>query len=142
MIIDPQKNRIFKIWEIGFMLAIILECVLVPYTVCFDIETVLDRSLAIERTLDVVWAINVVLTFFVGVRKDYEAEYSLATIAKAYVGGDFLFDILSTGPSFFIGLEPKLYWVKCIRLFRISTVKRIVCNFLGLLGSIQSRLSK
>jgi hypothetical protein len=70
----------------------------------------------IELVLDIVFLLNIFLTFFTSLVQDDRVDRDLKHIAIAYLKENFAFDIVSTLPGFFVSFNSWLYFFKFIRL--------------------------
>jgi hypothetical protein len=70
----------------------------------------------IEFAIDIVFLMNIFMTFFTSLVHDDRVDRDLKHIAIAYLKENFVFDIVSTIPGFFVSLNSWLYFFKVIRL--------------------------
>jgi hypothetical protein len=93
----------------------------VPYTCCTDVEMRLQEfnNLALEITVDVIFAVNSLVIFITAVKGDFDYQRRFTKIAYKYVTSMmFLVDLLSTLPMMITWYDqPNLYYFKLLRLF-------------------------
>ena len=111
-IINPQKkNSLLPLWKLVFMAAIITEMALVPYTACLGIEQIYIDNENLELIIDCVWVINIGVTFCTAALRDGQLEKDFKKIAKRYLSGLFVFDIISCLPAVIIHIAiEKDHW--------------------------------
>lgn len=71
---------------------------LVPFTACTDIGSTLDKTLMYEWLIDIVWCIQIVISFCTPFTRDVDRVNKCGEIAEKYIKGAFFFDLLSTLP--------------------------------------------
>jgi hypothetical protein len=135
------------IWEFFFFFAGILELGLVPYTVCTDINNMLykpdgtkETFFYLEIIIDIMWLINICLTFCTAVKKDFGMEVKFSQIAINYLTKDFIFDVLSTVPTLvtvYAVDKPYLYYFKIVRVLP-TKVNAIFSHILEKIASWKS----
>ena len=70
-IMDPnKKNSLLPLWKLIFMIAIICEMALVPYTACLGIEKIYSDYKRIELMIDLIWIMNILVTFCTATLRD------------------------------------------------------------------------
>lgn len=76
LIIKDPNSRLFFLWELVFLIAFLIEIVLVPYTSCSkDIDWILEENTkALEQVIDVIWIINITLSFLTPSEPDISYE--------------------------------------------------------------------
>lgn len=125
ILINPDKSRVLLVWEFFFFFACILELGLVPYTVCTDINEMLykkdgtkDTFYYMEVIIDIMWLINIIITFMVAVKKDFGMEQKFSQIACNYCSKEFFFDVLScaTLVTMYSVDKEYLYYFKITRI--------------------------
>ena len=77
---DPSQSRLYFLWELIFMSAFLIEIVLVPYTACrqndqtegiVNMQVILeDYTKELEQVIDVIWIINITLSFLTPFEQD------------------------------------------------------------------------
>jgi len=131
VILDPD-NKLIITFKLVFMCSIALQFVLFPVTVFFDMETVLDITWKWEVGIDVMFIIDMLLSCITGTRKSTAGEIDRRwkPILVRYITNEFIFDVCSTLPGFFLDRYIDFYWFKLIRLARVSTMKKIIENLI------------
>ena len=84
--------------------------------------------------IDLVFVLNIFLTFFTSLVQDEKVDRELKHIAIAYLKDNFFFDLVSTLPGFFISFNSWLYFFKFIRLKKFGLMKTIMKKIIGLVG--------
>ena len=122
-IINPQKkNSLLPLWKLVFMAAIITEMALVPYTACLGIEQIYIANENLELIIDCVWVINICVTFCTAALRDGQLEKDFKKIAKRYLSGLFVFDIISCLPAVIIHVAiEKVDWDQEIRNYMFQS---------------------
>lgn len=59
----PEKSKVYTILEIAFLMAFIVEVLLVPYTLSFGVVDVVAESYNVEITMDAIWGLIIILRF-------------------------------------------------------------------------------
>lgn len=129
VIIDPKTSRFYQIWEMFFLLVILVEFALVPYTVCTDPADVLEHTTQLEIVIDLIWAFNILISFCTAYQKECDPVYEWPLIAKNYLVAGFFTDIVSTLPMLLAGYWlplPWLYVTKLLRFYQIKRAQRII----------------
>ncbi len=93
-----------------------MQFLLFPFTVCFQIDVTIQITGIIELVIDIVFTLNIIMTFFTSLVHDDRVDRNLKHIAIAYLKENFAFDMISTLPGFFVSLNSWLYFFKFIRL--------------------------
>lgn len=117
---DPNSSRLYYLWEIIFLVAFLISIVLVPYTSCRgnEIEYILDRyTKELEIFIDVVWIINITLSFLTPYEQDMGLSDRFVDIARNYMVPGFVFDVLSTLTIIFQYENQNLYYLKFLRAY-------------------------
>ena len=105
-IIDPtKKNSLLPLWKLIFISAMIVEMALVPYTSCLGIEKIYTENENLELLIDLIWLANIIITFCTAALRDGQLEKNFKVIAKRYLQGIFVFDILSMLPPIIIRIS-------------------------------------
>ena len=84
------------------MVAIITEMALVPYTACLGVQKIYVGNERLELFIDFIWLANIFVTFCTAALRDGQLEKNFKIIAKRYLRGIFIFDILSLLPPIII----------------------------------------
>lgn len=88
----------------------------------------------IELVIDIVFALNILMTFCTSLVHDDRVDRDLKHIAIAYLKENFVFDLVSTVPGFFVSFNSWLYFFKVIRLKKFGLMMTIMKNIIGLVG--------
>jgi hypothetical protein len=88
-LIDPDNSRPYFVWKIFFFLAGLLELVLTPYTICMGVNRMIFKddlesrevNFYMELIIDIMWLINIFVTFCTAVKKDFGLEKEFSQIA-------------------------------------------------------------
>lgn len=128
-LINSSKSKYLALFKFLFLIAILIELILLPYTVCYGIDYVyITYTSNVEYTIDIIWVINIILTFFVSLENDGVVINKPKSIMVAYLKDNFFFDLCSTMPTLgiLIWKEHLCYWAKFLRLKRITTLKKLI----------------
>jgi len=88
---------VYEVWQIIVALAIVINCLLASLMMSFI--SVLDSPWRISYVCDILTILNIVLSFFaVFVDRRGEAHAEFKIIAKKYLSGMFVIDVLSVLP--------------------------------------------
>jgi hypothetical protein len=124
-LIDTEKS-FCKIWNFMITCLIIYSLFVTPYVMVFpdvymtcdaetktcSAETRRQNSLVkIEYIIDVIYFIEIMFNFV----KKTRAHTELETIAKSYIFGYFVFDVIGTIPELVMGQQLEFYWLKLFR---------------------------
>lgn len=147
LLITPDTSRTYDVWQVVMLVTIMLELVLMPYTVCTSVERQLwnpdgsrTMSFYLELTIDIIHALNIVYIFVTAVRSDIVNKYVIdgwetrwKQIAKAYVSNFyFIVDLLATVPCIATNYDPNWYWFyyfKIVRLYEAYRIFRTIEHF-------------
>lgn len=123
LVIDPLKSKFYPWWQ--FILLLTLQCqfLLFPFTVCFQIDHTLKSTAQIELVLDILFLLNMIINFLTSLVLEERVDSDLKHIALAYVKDNFVFDLLSTLPGFFLSFNSSLYYFKAIRFKKFGQMK-------------------
>ena len=135
---DPSKSKIYILWELIFMVAMLIEATLVPFTACTDIEHVLKTTIRYEQFVDAVWLIQIVVSFITPYTREVEKVIKCSDIAEKYIKEKFFFDILSTLPCVLTLYNPAYinytYLTKILRVAHylrfISIIEHQIIDFI------------
>ena len=95
---DPSDSKAYLCWELLFLVALLMEGCLVPFTSCTDIQDVLEVTVNYEWAIDIIWLINIVISFCTPFTRDVDRVNRCGEIAEKYLKGAFFFDLFSTLP--------------------------------------------
>ena len=113
-------------------MALFGEFLLVPYTFCTNIEDVLNHTLTYEWIIDVIWLINIIVSFCTPFTRDVDRVNKCGEIAEKYIKGAFFFDLLSTLPCvctlYSYQYIEWTYYTKILRVYHFLQFKRILQN--------------
>jgi len=110
---------LYYFWEILFLVAFLVEIVLVPYTSCSkDIMNILEvHTKPLEQVIDGIWIINIVLCFLTPFEKELGVSDKFSDIAANYIKPGFIFDVLSTLTLIFHYEHRWMYYLKFLRAY-------------------------
>ena len=84
--------------------------------------------------IDVVWGINILVSFVTPYVRDVEIIDSFWEISVRYIKGMFLFDVISVVlPFVFQKSHPDIFWIKGLRIFHMSRVISYLIKIVTLL---------
>lgn len=103
--LDPLKvkwcfypgNRKKGMWDTYIVLLLLYVASVVPYRVCFVDDSSLFM-IVFEYIIDASFAMDIVLTFFTAIKVKDHVIISKKTIAKLYLSGWFIIDVITTFP--------------------------------------------
>jgi hypothetical protein len=112
-------------WKLSFDILIIACVAYTSFTMPVKITYGIDFLQGLETTIDVLFALDVVLTFFHGYVEMGYPVLSLRACAIRYVRSWFLVDLIASVPfdAFHSGLR-SLQLIKTLRLFRVQRLLR------------------
>lgn len=134
LVIDPIRSKIFIWWQLILLVALQVQFMLFPYTVCFQIDVTLPVTQNLELLIDVIFVLNIVVNFLTSLELDIDVDRNLKHIAIAYIKDNLVFDIISTVPGFLLALNSYLYFFKIFRFKRFGTMKVILKKLIGTVG--------
>lgn len=130
------------------MIAMITELALVPYTSCLGIEKLYVQYENIELCIDLIWVVNILITFCTATLRDGQLEKDFKIIAKRYLQGIFIFDLLSILPPIIIRVSLahadewdeeirshmfSAYLLKLLRIAQVGNLSKIMLEMVTLL---------
>jgi hypothetical protein len=110
-------------FEVVFMLAVLVEFFLIPFTMCFEIDQILLETINLEYVIDVIWIVNMYTCFVMAKETDFGLEMGWKKIAIGYISNDFFFDLFSTITMGLIVIFPNTYALRILRVKRLSTMR-------------------
>ena len=124
---EPSQSRLYFLWELVFMSAFLIEIVLVPYTACrqnMDDEEIIDMQIILsdytkelEQVIDVIWIMNITLSFLTPFEVDISYNDKFQDIAKNYIWPAFILDVLST-LYLFVNYSTEYQWMYYLKFLR------------------------
>lgn len=94
---------------------------------CTDPAEVLQTTWRIELVVDVLWTMNMSVSFFTAFYKDVELINNWRETGRKYMREGFLTDFLSTAPMLVTWYAmPWAYYFKLLRLYQIGRAQRII----------------
>ena len=109
------------------MSAFLIEIVLVPYTACrqnMDDEEIIDMQIILsdytkelEQVIDVIWIMNITLSFLTPFEVDISYNDKFQDIAKNYIWPAFILDVLST-LYLFVNYSMSYKWMYYLKFLR------------------------
>ena len=144
---NPGDSKFYIIWELIFMVAILFEVILVPFTACTSIEDTLFSTLNYEYAIDAIWLTNIFICFCTPFTRDVEKKNKCGEIAEKYIKSAFLFDVLSTLPCVVTMYNTDYikytYLTKILRVYHLLHFLRILLeNIIDPLLNSNQKLSK
>lgn len=142
-VINPQENRIVRVWDSLACVALIFVCFVSPYEVAFIVdektlafvESGADTLFWINRTVDLLFTIDMVLQFFMMYPVRHAHGTTLVVdhrqIIRHHLRTWFVIDLLSVLPFDLIALFiqskdlERLRLMKAIRLLRLLKLARL-----------------
>ena len=129
------------------MAGIITEMALVPYTACLGIEQIYMPNENLEMIIDIIWISNICVTFCTAALRDGQLEKDFKKIAKRYITGLFVFDIISCLPAVLMKVaiqNPdwdqnirtymfRSYLLKLLRIAQVGNLNKIMLEMVTLL---------
>lgn len=129
---DPSDSKFYFFWELIFALALFVEFLLVPYTSCTNIIEVLDKTEMYEIIIDIVWLINIIVSFCTPFTRDVDRVNKCGEIAEKYIKSAFGFDLLSTMfcvcTLYSDDYIEWTYYSKILRVYHFLHFKRVLQN--------------
>lgn len=114
----------WQTWKLNFdilvAMLIIYYCVTVPFRISFLGPDNSSEIYTHEVILELVMLADVVIRFFTAYVDNFEIVDDLRSIAKNYLTGMFVFDVLAVLPFYLITHE--LLWIKIGRMFRVDNI--------------------
>jgi len=133
---DPMQSRLYFLWEIIFMSAFLVEILFVPYTSCrtTEIMNILEESSSVlEMTIDVVWILNITISFLTPFEQDIGYNDRFGDIARNYVMPAMVLDVLSTLTLLTNFKVQWMYYLKFLRFYyfprALTILHRVVDTF-------------
>lgn len=127
-------NKVKQYWDIYVVFLLIYTALVVPYTVCFNV----NRDGPFEKTwdlfIDASFFVDIILTFFTALSLDQKLVIvDRGIIAKTYIKGWFFIDIFTTVPfNLFMGGSQSVESLeggannKALRLARLPRLYRLL----------------
>jgi len=72
-----------------------------------------------ELIIDIMWLVNILVTFCTAVKKDFGLEDEFKQIAQNYLFKDFILDMLSTIPTLVTVYAKQKWYLYYFKVFRI-----------------------
>jgi len=131
LIKDPKKSKAYNYWEILFLLILIVEFALIPYTMCTVVEEVLQVTQTIEIVIDILWLGHIMVSFTTAFYREGEPVTNIREISVKYLKENFIIDCLTTFPTLGTWYSiPSLYNFKILRLYYISRATAIIKTYI------------
>ena len=116
-------------WDIATMIALLFTAIVTPLEVAFEAPSPTWGLLfVINRVVDVIFGFDIVFNFFFAYRDDRIGGVLVRNqrlIAKHYIKGMFIVDVLSVVPFEFLGLR-RLKAFRLVRLLRLLKLVRVL----------------
>jgi hypothetical protein len=97
------NNLIKRVWDLYVILLLLYTAICVPFIVCFNISRDDGFNFVFDLVVDASFLIDIILTFFTALQFHDQYVVDRPTIAKDYVKGWFVIDILTTIPFQLLG---------------------------------------
>ena len=111
----------YILWELIFMVALLIEWILVPFTACTNIEHVLTLTIRYEQFVDAVFLVQIVVSFITPYTREVEKVIRCSDIAEKYIKEKFIFDVLSTLPCVVTLYNPEyIQYTYLTKILRVS----------------------
>lgn len=127
--ISPESPRLIK-WEIFIMVLVLYNTFVTPLRITFSVGTESDSPLTwLEIIVDFIFLTDVMVRFRVGVRSATVKDliiYDWRVIAKSYLSGYFLIDVLASIPLDLITVAPQLGIAKVLKTIRLLKLAKLV----------------
>lgn len=139
LIKNPKTSRVSWCWDIIWLIVLIIDFTLIPYTICTNVVEVLSVTKIVEVTIDCLWLIQVGMSFTTGFFHEVDLITDIKKIAIKYMKEAFIIDLVTSLPtllSFYT--VPDLYYIKLLRMYHISKATTIIKNQIM---SLESRLN-
>jgi hypothetical protein len=141
-IIQHPDSKLLAVWNFVWLVVMLSECTLVPYTACLDFEVILAKTQSIEIAIDLLWLVHMFVTLTTSFYVDIELITDVKQIAMKYAKELMWLDVITTFPTLFTWYTIKnLYYIKILRCFYILKATSILKRYILTLESIFS-LSK
>jgi len=85
VVIHPRKSTFKFLWDMMITLCLAASLVLIPITMAFDTERILESNRDLEFIFDVLFTVNIMLNFLTAYQQDIEWRTRLGDIALAYL---------------------------------------------------------
>ncbi|KAG9403053.1 hypothetical protein AC1031_006595 [Aphanomyces cochlioides] len=125
-----HPNSTFRrVWDVVVAMLVIYVCIMTPVALSFDF---LDWSVLepVDSTLDVCFILDMVLSFRTGVYAYGEVRMESMYVAKHYLKGWFVIDLMSNFPfqlflsSFSGSIKQQKFYVKFVKLQKLPKLLR------------------
>lgn len=128
-VINPEVNHSMQYWDVVTILGLAFVAVVTPFEVAL-LETEVDFMFVLNRLIDVIFAVDLVLQFFVAYRMKTRYGHRLETrmkqIARHYLTTWFFVDFLSLIPYDMLGLLLQSDELQRARTLRITKLLRLI----------------
>lgn len=125
------------LWNFLWLLVLLCECILVPYTVCLDKNVILGHTRNIEIVIDFLWILHMFFTVTTSYYSDLELITDLKSIGLKYAKELLWLDLLTTLPSIITWYTINAtYYAKILRCFYILKATSILKGYILTLESM------
>ena len=123
-VIDPSTT--WKVcWDIFVGSNILYSAIVVPFRLGFHV-TITPMWLYAEVSVDVVFFVDMILSFLTSYTDNGEKIKSIDQIALHYLKTWFTLDLVSTVPFYLIGDSSSLKTLKLVRIFRLFRLLKLI----------------
>ena len=145
--ISPESPRLIK-WEIFVMFLVLYNTFVTPLRITFSVGNERTSPLTwLEIVVDFIFLFDVVLRFRVGIKSSAVKDqiiYDWRMIAKNYLAGYFLIDVLASIPLDLITVAPEFgiaNLLKTIRLIKLAKLVKLLrlIRLKSMMDNIQER---
>lgn len=106
---------------------LIVDFSLIPYTICTNVDEVLEVTRVAEITIDAIWMLHMGMMFTTAFLKDVDWVTDIRQIAFNYLKANFLIDLVTTLPTLITFYSvPDLYYLKLLRMYYIGRSTQII----------------
>jgi hypothetical protein len=139
LIKNPRTSRLLFFWEVIWLLVLLIEFTLVPYTICTGIAQVLAHTNILEMAIDCLWILHIFLISTTAFVRDGELVTSWRQILVKYCKEGLAIDVVSTAPTLVTFYkDPRLYYLKLLRLYYVTASQKIIER---LIQALEQRLN-
>lgn len=131
LVINPEVQPAMQYWDIATILGLAFVAVVSPFEVAL-LQTEINGMFVLNRLIDVMFAVDLVLQFFVAyrvkTRYGHRLETRMKNIARHYLATWFVIDFVSLIPYDLLGLifqSPELQKAKTLRITKLLRLLKL-----------------
>lgn len=95
----PQNGVFHRIWDVLIVLLVLYSTFVVPLQVGMRFQITISNWIYFDYTVDFIFFLDIIVSFLTPVTKERGyLETSLKVIARKYIFGRFLLDLIATFP--------------------------------------------